>query len=101
MVWLALRNAAICCRLSFSASCTLVVNPQHATLLQAHLVLESPSPLRVISYWTRLRLDSLLGQEDNPSGFISHRPKETSTRNFLHTLLAPSSAWTLAHMNTA
>src|ERR1017187_7104572 len=66
---LAFRKASICSRFSFSASCTLVVNPQHATrsrlilywklpppsgsscigkdfLLQAHLVLEKTKPCK-------------------------------------------------------
>src|SRR6266576_2305421 len=51
-----LLDPAILLGLGFSASCTLVVNPQHATLLQAHLVLESRSPLRLILYWIRLHL---------------------------------------------
>src|SRR5665811_2528842 len=38
---LAFRKASICSRLSFSASCTLVVNPQHAT------------HSRLILYWKR------------------------------------------------
>src|SRR5664279_49591 len=39
---LAFRKASICSRFSFSASCTLVVNPQHATRS------------RLILYWKRL-----------------------------------------------
>src|SRR5664279_1235319 len=42
---LAFRKASICSRFSFSASCTLVVNPQHATRS------------RLILYWTRLQVD--------------------------------------------
>ena len=49
--------ASICSRFSFSASCMLVVNPQHATPLQAHLVLETASSFRLILYWTRLGHD--------------------------------------------
>src|ERR1035437_10416488 len=56
---LAFRKASICSRFSFSASCTLVVNPQHATapgsscignclLLQAHLVLEKTLVARCV-----------------------------------------------------
>src|ERR1019366_10823726 len=54
MVWLACRKAWILSRLSFSASCTLVVNPPACHPLQAHLVLESHLPFRLILYWTRL-----------------------------------------------
>src|ERR1039457_4255029 len=43
---LAFRKASICSRFSFSASCTLVVNPQHATRS------------RLILYWKRLLLAS-------------------------------------------
>jgi hypothetical protein len=38
--WLAFRKPPICSRLSLSASCTWMVNPQHAIPLQAHLVLD-------------------------------------------------------------
>src|ERR1019366_7532889 len=51
MVWLACRKAWILSRLSFSASCTLVVNPPACHPLQAHLVLESHLPFRLILYW--------------------------------------------------
>src|ERR1019366_7164703 len=57
MVWLACRKAWILSRLNFSASCTLVVNPPACHPLQAHLVLESHLPSRLILYWIRLRLD--------------------------------------------
>src|ERR1019366_9176114 len=57
MVWLACRKAWILSRLSFSASCTLVVNPPACHPLQAHLVLESHLPFRLILYWTRLTID--------------------------------------------
>src|ERR1035437_3153476 len=59
MVWLACRKAWICSRLNFSASCTLVVNPPACQPLQAHLVLESHLPFRLILYWTRLSLDKV------------------------------------------
>src|SRR5450759_2696071 len=44
---------------------TLVVNPPACHPLQAHLVLESHLPFRLILYWTRLSVDSVsrLGRE--------------------------------------
>src|SRR5208337_2704040 len=51
---LAWRNAAIPFRLNFSASCTLIIHPQHACILQAHLVLETDPCFRLILYWKRL-----------------------------------------------
>src|SRR5664280_2238626 len=41
---LAFRKASICSRLSFSASCTLVVNPQHATCSRLILCWKLPPP---------------------------------------------------------
>src|ERR1019366_9045457 len=41
---LAFRKASICSRLSFSASCTLVVNPQHATRSRLILCWKLPPP---------------------------------------------------------
>src|SRR5208337_2737253 len=55
---LAWRNAAIPFRLNFSASCTLIIHPQHACILQAHLVLETDPSFRLILYWKRLGIDS-------------------------------------------
>src|SRR5208337_2019654 len=54
---LAWRNAAIPFRLNFSASCTLIIHPQHACILQAHLVLETDPSFRLILYWKRLNVD--------------------------------------------
>src|SRR5664279_3638670 len=42
---LAFRKASICSRYSFSASCTLVVNPQHATRSRLILYWKLSSPL--------------------------------------------------------
>src|SRR5664280_3413127 len=64
---LAFRKASICSRFSFSASCTLVVNPQHATRSRLILYWKLPppsgsscigkdSPFRLILYWKRLTL---------------------------------------------
>src|SRR5208337_251281 len=53
---LAWRNAAIPFRLNFSASCTLIIHPQHACILQAHLVLETDPCFRLILYWKRVHL---------------------------------------------
>src|ERR1019366_5340756 len=41
---LAFRKASICSRFSFSASCTLVVNPQHATRSRLILCWKLPPP---------------------------------------------------------
>src|SRR5664279_6424265 len=41
---LAFRKASICSRFSFSASCTLVVNPQHATRFSLILYWKLPPP---------------------------------------------------------
>src|ERR1039457_1467317 len=41
---LAFRKASICSRFSFSASCTLVVNPQHATRSRLILYWKLPPP---------------------------------------------------------
>src|SRR5664279_3819414 len=41
---LAFRKASICSRFSFSASCTLVVNPQHATCSRLILYWNRPPP---------------------------------------------------------
>src|ERR1035438_10537051 len=41
---LAFRKASICSRFSFSASCTLVVNPQHATRSRLILCWKLSSP---------------------------------------------------------
>src|ERR1017187_8489802 len=41
---LAFRKASICSRFSFSASCTLVVNPQHATRSRLILYWKPPPP---------------------------------------------------------
>src|SRR5664280_3446511 len=41
---LAFRKASICSRFSFSASCTLVVNPQHATCSRLILCWNRPPP---------------------------------------------------------
>src|ERR1035437_8737045 len=46
--------------LKFSASCTLVANPPACHPLQAHLVLESHLPFRLILYWTRLGADIVM-----------------------------------------
>src|SRR5450759_1122423 len=54
----------MCIRDSFSASCTLVVNPPACHPLQAHLVLESHLPFRLILYWIRLWLDTGRDLED-------------------------------------
>src|ERR1035438_8870292 len=41
---LASRKASICCMFSFSASCTLVVNPQHAICSRLILYWKLPPP---------------------------------------------------------
>src|ERR1035438_6524850 len=57
---LAFRKASICSRFSFSASCTLVVNPQHATRS------------RLILYWKRL----LLAKNDLELYDLHEHPEE-------------------------
>src|ERR1035438_10150225 len=53
---LAFRKASIYSRFSFSASCTLVVNPQHATRSRLILYWKLPPSFRLILYWKRLLL---------------------------------------------
>src|SRR6266567_32848 len=53
MASLAFRKASICSRLSFSASCTWMVNPQH------------PIPFRLILYCIRLHLALVQFEVDN------------------------------------
>src|SRR5208337_959069 len=55
---LAWRNAAIPFRLNFSASCTLIIHPQHACILQAHLVLETDPNFRLLLYWKRVQFEA-------------------------------------------
>src|ERR1019366_4505258 len=75
MVWLACRKAWILSRLSFSASCTLVVNPPACHPLQAHLVLESHLPFRLILYWTRLGLgETILFRYNSKTQFRHDAP---------------------------
>src|SRR5664279_988368 len=55
---LAFRKASICSRFSFSASCTLVVNPQHAIRSRLISYWTLPPPSGSSWYWTRLFLES-------------------------------------------
>ena len=77
---LAWRGDAIPSRLKVSATCTLIVTPQRACLLQAHLVLETDPSFRLILYWKRLSMEhrpgagytsATLGQSQSKGG-ISH-----------------------------
>src|SRR5665811_1963202 len=68
---LAFRKASICSRFSFSASCTLVVNPQHATRSRLILCwkLSSPSGSSLV-YWTRLALCAKSQTQYNGQRFL-------------------------------
>src|SRR5207244_69293 len=55
----AARNFAICCRLNFSVSCTLIIHRQHASPLRAHPVLETSPCFRLVLHWKRLRFAAI------------------------------------------
>src|SRR5208337_3866688 len=78
---LAWRNAAIPFRLNFSASCTLIIHPQHACILQAHLVLETDPSFRLILYWKRLHIDSSPATANNVRGATCDEGPRDSFRN--------------------